>query len=135
VKDEKQDKRKLCITATVSTFVEFLNRQSAFTTDARIIDKSTKPETRVSLKDFLAGDRTVQIRRNLQALKSKRTTLHDLVEKRFQAMKKEIGPAPEHLLWERAYKAVCLDLGRLDPSWTRKANNPPIPRTKAPGQR
>ena len=117
------------------TFVEFLDRQSAFTADARIIDKSTKPETRVSLKDFLSGDRTVRIRLDLEAIQAKRTTLRDLVEKRFQAMKADIGPAPEHALWTRAYKEVCLEFGELDQSWNRKANLPPIPREKAPRPR
>jgi hypothetical protein len=121
-------------TRHLRTFVEFLDRQSAFTADARIIDKSTTPDTIVSLRDFLSGDRTVQIRRNLQALKTKKTTLHTLVENRFQAMKAEIGPAPEHLLWTRAYKTVCLEFGELDPTWNRKANSPPIPREKAPGR-
>ena len=122
-------------TRHLRTFVEFLDRQSAFAGDARIIDKSTKPETRVSLKDFLSGDRTVRIRKDLQAVQTKKTTLRDLVEKRFQAMKADIGPAPEHSLWIRAYKEVCLEFGELDQSWNRRANAPPIPRSKSPGPR
>ena len=88
----------------------------------------------MSLNEFLAG-RTLQIRRDWERLKSKRTTLHDLVEVRFKAMRAEIGPAPEHLLWTRAYKAVCLDFATINQSWERKANAPPIPRTKAPRRR
>jgi hypothetical protein len=113
------------------TFVEFLDRQNVFIADARIIDKSTKPETRANLKDFLAGDRTMRIRRDLQALQTKKKTLRDLVEKRFKAMKVDIGPAPEHALWIRAYKEVCLEFAELDQAWIRKANAPPIPRSKA----
>ena len=113
-------------------FCQFLNQHNVVMEGARVEDKSTKPDTRVSFEEFLAGDRTVRIRRDLQALKAKQTTLRELVEKRFQIMKEDIGPAPEHSLWIRAYKEVCLEFGELDQSWIRKANAPPIPRSKSP---
>jgi hypothetical protein len=118
-------------TRHLRNFVQFLERQNVVLANARITDKSTKPDTRVSFEDFLSGDRTVRIRKDLQSLKTG-TKLRDLVEKRFQAMKADIGPAPEHSLWIRAYKEVCLEFGELDQSWNRKANAPPIPRSKSP---
>jgi hypothetical protein len=119
-------------TRHLRNFAQFLDRQNVFLANARVIDKSTKPDTRVSFEEFLAGDRTVRIRRALQALKTKQTTLRDLVEKRFQAMRIDIGPsAPEHALWTRAYKEVCLEFAELDQSWNRRANAPPIPRSQA----
>jgi hypothetical protein len=121
-------------TRHLRNFVQFLDRQNVFLGDARVTDKSTKPDTRVSFEDFLSGDRTVRIRKDLQSLKTG-TTLRDLVEKRFEAMKEDIGPAPEHALWIRAYKEVCLEFGELDQSWIRKANAPPIPRSKSPRPR
>ena len=46
-------------------------------------------------------------------------------------LQEEIEPALEHMLWTRAYKAVCLDFATIEPSWKRKADAPPIPRSKA----
>jgi hypothetical protein len=122
-------------TRHLKNFVQFLSINNAFTEDARVEDKSVKPDFRANVKDFLAGDRTMVIRRDLEAIKTKKTTLRELVEKRFQEMKEEIGPAPEHALWTRAYKAVCLEFGTIEPSWNRKANAPPIPRSKVSRRR
>lgn len=131
-------------TRHLRNFVQFLDMQNVFTSNATIEDKSTKPDTRMGYKEFLMVDlrtasemraeanRPQRIRWDLNRLNSKRTTLRDLVQKRFEAMRAEIGPAPsDHTLWTRAYKAICLDFAEIDSSWKRKANSPPIPRMKA----
>ncbi len=120
-------------TRHLRNFAQYLHTNNAFAQDARIEDKSVKPNIRVSATEFLAGDRVVGIRRKLEALKAKRTTLHKLVQDRFEEMKADIGPAPEHLLWTRAYKAVCLNFAELDQTWIRRANAPAIPRSRAKG--
>lgn len=112
-------------------FVQFLSTQNVLTRDAIVEDVSVKPNIQVSAASFLAGDLKVKAERDLQRLNRGLTTLLKLVEERFQEMKAEIGPAPEHLLWTRAYKAVCLDLGEFDAKWKTRANAPPIPRTRA----
>jgi len=135
-------------TRHLRNFVQFLDMQNVFTSDATIGDKSTKPDTRMGFKECLMIDlRTIsemqseatrpqRIRQDLNRLNSKRTTLRDLVQGRFEAMRAEIGPAPsDEALWMRAYKAVCLDFAEIDSSWKHKANLPPIPRSRAPRPR
>jgi hypothetical protein len=118
-------------TRHLRNFVQYLSTQNALTQDAMVEDVSVKPSIRVSATSFLAGDLKVKAERDLQRLNGGLTTLLKLVEERFQEMKADIGPAPEHLLWTRAYKAVCLDLGEFDAKWKTRANAPPIPRTRA----
>jgi len=120
-------------TRHLRNFVNFLQMQNVFAVDARVEDQSTKPYMIMGVQEFLTSgklDRLTRLRRIITGLKTRTIKLRDLVEERFQAMKIEIGPsAPEHLLWTRAYKTVCLELGEIDAKWSARANAPPIPRT------
>jgi hypothetical protein len=79
------------------------------------------------------ANRMARIRRDWELLKSGKTTLYQLVEAKYEAMKIEIGLQPgEHALWTRAYKTVCLEFAEIDKSWGPKANLPPIPHKQAP---
>jgi hypothetical protein len=134
-------------TRHLRSFVQFLQMHNVFTHNAEIDDHFVKPnQLGLSPQDFLSGnintrsqsevrsevERIMQTRKDWERLQSRQTSLRDLVEIRFTAMRKQIGPqAPEHALWTRAYRSVCLDFAAIDSKWKMRANAPPIPRTRA----
>jgi hypothetical protein len=129
-------------TRHLKAFVQFLSMQNAFGPDAKVVDKS-KDAKGVTPQAFLqaGGDqdavrseveRIMQVRKDWEKMNSKRTTLRELVEIRYQELRQKVGTQwPEYSLWKRAYKQICLEFATIDPVWKRRASAPPIPRSRA----
>ena len=120
------------------SFVEMLASRRVFHADAIVMDETQKvgadgmQSLRTSVADFLHGHSGVRQQKIYDRYRLKTATLRELVEERFQLMRAAGGAGvPDNQVWARAYVSICNDFGKFDPSFLRKAQAPPIPRTKA----